>query len=1282
MVPTAVPTQNDHSDDLPDSGQSTMLAGGDGMEVHGGASKNSSRAVSAAATVPSAFAPSASQTGDSFGQKSRENFVDDGMPLSALFGSAPFNESDILPPSILQNMNFWMNDSLLTTNALTAIPGPANGVAQGSGPNSALGAAQLSSSLSASAAASNSTDTPASVPVPATVPSSAPQQFSPSYAAAQNQQQSQGFGDLNSFIPMDLALGLSALDSQFNVAANSSFTGNSGTSSALAAYSPMTNIAALQTGSASSASSALGFQPDFLQQLNPLRQAQVGNAAALGTPSYSNSTIHSPLTISSPNPLLASSSDVGQMMSFPTTAFESLNLVSSLDLQTSSQNSRMLQGTLAGNNIASLLSNSAVPQVPIGITNGSVSVAAAAAASASASASSALPVTASSLSRMMQPVPDVLRPAATLDSAMLSFQQNSALGSAVQDNMPPRHNSIPLPQGRQSSFSTVSSEENHLLSSFLSPSAIGSRVNNDILTVGVSSKFAKSAAMLAASQSMSSNVADSRSASFAPTVFALTSQPTSNLGITLPSSGGSIDNLSFASSFLSASPNSSSATASAIPAPFTSILCNSSRPRQQKESSTSLSPAGTPNNASVVSIGQMNNAIIPQILKDAVHEHPELGTAELLYNLLITHVVHDFSRTGIYQARIFWLRAQQYSLPMFYLFASIADACRSWTLSDELRAALPPNLDEICYALAIEHAPKDDSDLQIVTAIGLMVLAFYEFKSARFAPMVEHNCLSYKIIVQAKFRGVPFPWRAAKKRLDSSGVDSNYQAVLRAFWRICMSLYYATEIFRLDAPEDRDFLPEMPERDDYFVRRIFAPDSNEEYGFKTVDPPYEVSVNELGDLTNIISELYIKQYKIANRFNRVQRGEKAGAWYINYLLEWDRQMLEWRDNLPAYLHCDLAALGRQTQPLDARRRRMNLWGLSEDEMWQKRHQWNQDVGHTMEVLYVHMVFETARIKAHRIGLMLLMRENLDMVRNFQNSKAFTVQELPPMPHLPPVTTSHEDDAEYFRRFAEEAKNSASHLYEMLKFSYQFGLDLHAYTTIIISILLQVGLVYVGQVQSTDAQLAWRAMLRLARILGMIRSLDRWAPALYIFTNILKALGRPDLVLHMPSPETRAQLLADTRKPAVATDRSVSVDSNATAESGMCMDICCAVPAGPPAAVSADSFSGNTASTPVGEEEGSNLSGGGSLKGKRKNNSIDVHGDEKRYEFSDHHHGDPHTVSSIASSPISEEEDVANPFPPEHVITHIMREQKVSTATFFSPTLPILAASLLHNNSST
>ncbi|KAJ1669129.1 hypothetical protein GGF38_002490, partial [Coemansia sp. RSA 25] len=655
---------------------------------------------------------------------------------------------------------------------------------------------------------------------------------------------------------------------------------------------------------------------------------------------------------------------------------------------------------------------------------------------------------------------------------------------------------------------------------------------------------------------------------------------------------------------------------------------------------------------------QINNDAIPHLLFNIVDQHPELGCPELLYNLLITHVVHDCSRVGIHTAHLFWMRVKQDRMPKFYLMACIADATRSWTLSDELRMALPPNLDEICYALAIKDAPNDNSTPTIITAIGLLALAAYEFKSARFAPMLEHSCLAYKLMTLTKFRDTSFPWRAAKRRPDANGVDSNYQLLLRAFWRMYVMLYFSTEIFRLDAPEDRDFLPEMPEQDNYFVQHVFVPDDSEEFGFRMVRPPYQVCDSGGGDLLSIICELYLKQYKIGNRFNRILRGEKSGRYYINYLQEWDRQMLEWREGLPSYLKDDLGELAHTTQPLDGRRRRMNLAGLSENEMWMKRHQWNQDVGRAMEVLYVHMVFDMARIKAHRIGLMILLHEDLDMVRNFQYSKAFASLELPPLPHAEPVLSSHSEDAEYFRVSAAAANDAVSHMYAMLKFSHQFGFDLHGFTTVIIGMLLQASLVYVGQVQSKDARMAWHAMLRLARILGMIRSLDRWGPALYIFTNILKALGRPELILQVPSPETRAQIAADTRRPAAATSlRSMSVDSAATTESNSCTDSCCH------------------------SQVGANGGECSNSRGKRKNDGVDSHGDEKRYEFGDHHHGDPHLVSASLDSPISlaDEDEVTNPFPPEHVISHIMREQKVSTATFFSPTLPILAASLLRSN---
>ncbi|KAJ2708034.1 hypothetical protein FB645_000143 [Coemansia sp. IMI 203386] len=1055
--------------------------------------------------------------------------VDENIPLSTLFSTRSVNEADILPPSILQSMNFWMNDSLLT-GATTA----AATIAAGS---SAI-PVQAPTAFDVAPMASSGFDGTQFVGLGQVGFQQQPQ--------PQQQQQMDGqtrVQDLNilsNLIPMDIALGLPAFTSpQF-----------AQPSAAIAQQKPQQNgvgqpaglgaIPGLQPGS----SSAAAFLPTSLQQFNyQLGALQIPPVAGTAVGAYPAMSINSPLSIGSPNSLFAGTEVAAPMMSFPTSAFASLNLVSSMDLQRSAQGIPGMQHTQSQPMSQPLHAGGIGDEMAAMLGGSLVSPAMAEAASSAASGG-------------MHPVP---APAAKVaeSTTAASFRQNPALAPTRLDALP-RHNSMPV--SRDARYTTAGAGQ--------MPRSI---------TVSTAPHMA-----LASSQTPGS-------------------APVTGQG-SVPHATDSPLSLSMMQGNAQAESSAGSVTSGA-----------------------SMSPGP--------SVAQINSDMIPQAVRDIVAEYPVLGSPELIYNLLITHVVHDCSRVGIYAARLFWMRVKQYQLPRFYLLASIADACRSWTQSDAQRAAMPANLDETCYALAVQHsrAEAEAGPATVLNALGMLTLASYEFKSARFAAMVEHACMACKLMLQIKVRGAPFPWRGAARHADASGLDAHYQLFLRAYWRVYMGFFFSTEIFRIDAPEDRDFLPEFPERDDEFVRNEFEPDAGAELGFRMVPPRLAVADVGSGDLTGIVCELFVRQYKIANLFNRVMRGEKTPLAYINYLREWDRQMLEWRRALPPYMRDDLPALARRTQPLDARRRRMDLSGLSEEAMWRRRHQWNHAVGSVMEILYVHMLFETARIKAHRIGLMMLLHEDLDMVRNFQNSRAFAERHLPPST-APPVCGSRVDDAECFRQCAAAADTAAEHVYALLKFSYQFGFDLHAYTTVIIATLLQVSLVYVGQVQSPDARVAWHAMLRLARILGMIRSLDRWGPALYIFTNILKALGRPDLVLHVPSPETRAQLAADTRRP----EGAVSTDDD----------------------------------EPLGHK-------------RKGGDDIKPHGDEKRYEFGDHHHGTPQSTSatmSMDSPSISEDEDVTNPFPPDHVISHIMREQKVSTATFFSPTLPILAASLLHSNS--
>ncbi|KAJ2466689.1 hypothetical protein GGI02_004294, partial [Coemansia sp. RSA 2322] len=1181
-----------------------------------------------------------------------EGSADENIPLAALFGSAPINESDILPPSILQSMNLWLNDSMLTGTASSMPLGGRTIPSQiGSLGNNGEVAVQQASALAAE-----------SELAPQLQPNSNLQQ------QQQQQQQPQGLDFMSNLVPMDIALGLPALGVNFDPTVSAPLVSTS--SDCLGGgYS---SLAGFQVPGRS-----LGFPTDFLQQLNQ-QLFSFGDApakASTESPCVMGAMVHSPFSAAaSPNPLLGPP-DVGSMTQFSTSDFASLNIVNSLDLQRSAQIGQQPFQLPASADISALLANSALSPIS---------------ARASADLTSAAGVGTSA--GVMRPVPTSLSAASTMDSVASLFPANVSLGSsdAVSSELtqPIRHNSHPpstMYERQASSFLTSPTLGTPPLSAGSLSTAASSK-GNSAITNGVEQEFKNRLLLLAASKARTAAASGEDFAAVSSPALRLTALNTSAAPASYLTSPQLLQQqqprtcprVSLHATSNSGLPETpfdipydSNVLASTTSTPLSLSALQGNIDISPHLSKETLRFSGASTSRTSGSVAQMNNDSIPQMLRDVVDLHPELGCPELIYNLLITHVVHDCSRIGIHNAHLFWMRVKQYRMPKFYLMASIADASRSWTLPDDLRSALPPNLDEACYALAIKDAPTDSNNPNVLTSLGLLALAAYEFKSARFAPMLEHNCLAYKMMTLIKFRGATFPWRAVKRRPDANGVDSNYQLLLRAFWRIYISLFFSTEIFRLDAPEDRDFLPEMPERDGYFVQHVFVPDESEEFGFRMIRPPYQVCDTGRGDLFNIVCELYIKQYKIGNRFNRILRSEKPSMYYVNYLQEWDRQMLEWRDALPPYLKDDLAELARTTPPIDARRRRLNLSGLSEDEMWMKRHQWNQDIGRAMEVLYVHMVFDMARIKAYRIGLMLFLQEDLDMVRNFQYSKAFATQELQSQTHVEPVTASHSEDAEIFRKCAIAANEAVSHLYKLLKFSYQFGFDLHGFTPVIIGTLLQAGLVYVGQVQSKDPRLAWHAMLRLARILGMIRSLDRWGPALYIFTNILKALGRPELILQLPSPETRAQLAADTRRPAAIVERSMSVDSAATADSNPCTDSCCQPTTGVNGG--GDSIDGSH-----GHVRFAHLNG----KGKRKSDESDSHGDEKRYEFGDHQHGDPHSVSASVDSPMSspDEDDVTNPFPPDHVISHIMREQKVSTATFFSPTLPILAASLLHNNS--
>ncbi|KAJ2805984.1 hypothetical protein H4R20_001872, partial [Coemansia guatemalensis] len=207
--------------------------------------------------------------------------ADDSMPLAALFGSAPIDESDVLPPSILQNMNLWMNDSLLTAAAAAAgIPGYDNPQ-----PQTGISGAGFSQALPASAAATQTSHQQQ------LQQQQQQQQQVPPQISLPSQSTSGDFGLLNNngssnFIPMELALGLPTLAAQFTSVSNGAFANPS------VAFEEFNSLTGLDTLPVGDVTRSFGPESNFLLSLN--NQFNQLQAPAAANASRSSTNIQSP----------------------------------------------------------------------------------------------------------------------------------------------------------------------------------------------------------------------------------------------------------------------------------------------------------------------------------------------------------------------------------------------------------------------------------------------------------------------------------------------------------------------------------------------------------------------------------------------------------------------------------------------------------------------------------------------------------------------------------------------------------------------------------------------------------------------------------------------------------------------------------------------------------------------------------------------------------------------------------------------------------------------------
>ncbi|KAJ1887716.1 hypothetical protein LPJ66_008937 [Kickxella alabastrina] len=76
------------------------------------------------------------------------------------------------------------------------------------------------------------------------------------------------------------------------------------------------------------------------------------------------------------------------------------------------------------------------------------------------------------------------------------------------------------------------------------------------------------------------------------------------------------------------------------------------------------------------------------------------------------------------------------------------------------------------------------------------------------------------------------------------------------------------------------------------------------------------------------------------------------------------------------------------------------------------------------------------------------------------------------------------------------------------------LNLFSYGTTYVAIAGEVLNVLVGQLGIKDKAAMWKTKTRLGHVLCLLRSLQHWAPAIYMFVSGIQALSDPTLVLEV------------------------------------------------------------------------------------------------------------------------------------------------------------------------
>ncbi|KAJ2722759.1 hypothetical protein GGI07_003087 [Coemansia sp. Benny D115] len=525
------------------------------------------------------------------------------------------------------------------------------------------------------------------------------------------------------------------------------------------------------------------------------------------------------------------------------------------------------------------------------------------------------------------------------------------------------------------------------------------------------------------------------------------------------------------------------------------------------------------------------DGFVPEIIQIYAREFPADLSPDVL--LKVMRGIYSSTRTSLVNIDIelSWCMILKGIIPRILLFAYIASMARGQVVDPELVPQLPAKFDEICYEYATRDIPLALASPSLWSALSLYLLGRYEFQSARYDLMQQHYEMAAEILTKTTFHGYAFPWNGVPDALKRTFEHDYY---VYTFW--VGFQWHLVSCFNLDRPFnlniDPESLPMPASNSGYFSPKLpcefdlltllpanswprsaqtesltqvwFRGFGDPEYSgwrpaeWKKITPNYRITAY-LQRMLPLGAQLYRMQCEFSE-------GKLSLASYLQQLQAKQELLRRWHYSLPREFEITQEKVSRLT------RATFSQSTTSEDANL---------IMDFKELVMTYGLYNTFLIRANRVALVGMLGESLAAPATSMHTRVFGLRDYYEAMEqsLGSVDFGAEEYGDWkknqaFHKCRMQCYESIGILCNVVQLSFMLRLNLFSYGTTYVAIAGEVLNVLVGKLGIKDKPTMWKTKTQLGHVLCLLRSLQHWLPAIYMFVYGIQALSDPSLVLEV------------------------------------------------------------------------------------------------------------------------------------------------------------------------